>query len=434
MARRVVLLPLILVLAACSGTEAEPPARETVLEFAVYPFVRSGYTGSGTSLRPIDPETLRPLRRRGLRLGGWVDGHRFSPDRRRAAFGLAFGELVFVDMATLTLRARMVLGSPEVEVHPVGWPREDLLIAVACNGTGKYGCLRHRILLVDAERYRVRARIHLGGGSTWEYDAHTGRAVFLVSSDRERRPARVVVIDRHASVREVELRRITVGGTLLYGGPPRLRSADLAVDRGRAVVVSPYEPVAEVDLRTLAVRYHEVPGLDPPVSSLRRVPLEPWQGTHSPYENSYRIVGRFGDGLLRVSGLEQRLAGNRVRRVVLDARILDTHTWSARPAKRHERGEIAGDLHLVSRQRVDDNRKSFVGPFRLDAYDRAGRLRYSIRRPHYLTWRVFEHRLYVGTVNGRMTRVYDLRTGRFLRHIRPRDVGAMLRWRSRARH
>jgi hypothetical protein len=433
MARRVALLTLILVLPACDGADAEPPARETVLEFAVYPFVRNGYEGSGTSLRPIDPETLRPLRRRGLRLGGWVDGHRFSPDRRRAAFGLAFGELVFVDMPTLTLRARMVLGSPEVEVYPVGWPREDLLIAVACNGTGKYGCLRHRILLLDAVRYRVRARIHLGGDSTWEYDAHTGRAVFLVSSDHERRPARVIIVDRHASIREVELRRITVGGTLLYG-PPRLRRADLAVDRGRAVVVSPYEPVAEVDLGTLAVRYHEVPGLDPPVSSLRRVPLEPWQGTHNPHEDSYRMVERFGDGLLMISGLEQRLAGNGVRRVALDPHILDTRTWSVRAAERYERGEIAGDLHLVSRQRVDEKRKSFVGPFRLDAYDRTGRLRYSVRMPHYMAWRVFEDRLYVGTVNGRMTRVYDLRTGRFLRHIRPRDVGAMLRWRSRASH
>jgi hypothetical protein len=440
MARLAVLFALIVVLAACSGSEAPPPPRQTVLEFAVYPFARRGFVGQGTSLRPIDPETLQPLARRGLRLGGWAEGHLLSPDGRTLTFGLAFGELVFVDMPRPTLRARMVLGSPNVFVYPVGWPREDLLIGVACDYAGKYGCLGHRILLIDAERYRVRARIHFGSGSAgagaqaaWAYDARAGRAVFLASSDQEGHAARMIVVDRDASVREVELQRITAGARLFGNDrPPWLRYAALTLDRGRAIVVSPYEPVAEVDLRTLAVRYHAVAGLDTPLASLRRARLEPWAGTLNPHEKSYRTVERLGDGLLRVSGVEQRLAGNGrlVGRVALVPRILDTRTWSARLSRPHERGEIAAGMFLVSRQRVDEERKAFVGPYRLDAYDRAGRLRYSVRMPRYLTWRVFETRLYVGLMNGRMTRVYDLRTGRFLHHIRPRDVGGMLRWRS----
>ena len=85
----------------------------------------------------------------GLRLGGYTERWVFSPDRREAAFGLEFGELVIVDLPKMELRARLRLGNPDVIVRPIGWPRPDLLFALVCRDAGKYGCSDNRLLLID---------------------------------------------------------------------------------------------------------------------------------------------------------------------------------------------------------------------------------------------------------------------------------------------
>src|SRR2546423_848496 len=51
-----------------------------VFELADYPFEREGYLGTGSSIREIEPDTLEPVTRRGLRLGAYVNRFTFSPD------------------------------------------------------------------------------------------------------------------------------------------------------------------------------------------------------------------------------------------------------------------------------------------------------------------------------------------------------------------
>ena len=61
--------------------------RPKVFELTNYPLERLGYIGTGSSLRAIDPETLTPLTKHGLRLGGYSNGLVLAHDRREAAFG-----------------------------------------------------------------------------------------------------------------------------------------------------------------------------------------------------------------------------------------------------------------------------------------------------------------------------------------------------------
>ena len=71
--------------------------------------------------------------------------------------------------------------------------------------------------------------------------------------------ARLSVVDPTGRLRTVLLRRIKAG--ILSGGEPENVEPGLALDRsGRAFVVGGRdEPVAEVNLKTLAVTYHELP-------------------------------------------------------------------------------------------------------------------------------------------------------------------------------
>jgi hypothetical protein len=71
--------------------------------------------------------------------------------------------------------------------------------------------------------------------------------------------ARLTILDATGRVKTVQLRRIKAG--ILSGGEPENVEPGLALDRsGRAFVVGGRdEPVAEVNLKTLAVNYHELP-------------------------------------------------------------------------------------------------------------------------------------------------------------------------------
>src|SRR5205085_5507785 len=106
---------------------AAPPSQ--VFELAHYPFAARGYVGSGNSIRAIDPETLRPLERRGLRIGDATYGPVGAPDRRRIAFGAElFGEVTVVDMARRAIERRLEVAPTGFGVEPIGWPSAHLLV------------------------------------------------------------------------------------------------------------------------------------------------------------------------------------------------------------------------------------------------------------------------------------------------------------------
>lgn len=391
-----------------------------MFELARYPDARGGFIGTSSSIRRVDPDTLRPLTNRGLHLPDGVAAPVLSPDGERAAFGgETFGELIVVDLARMRVAKPLEVTAPApVSVFPIGWPRQHLLVAHTCVDTGKYGCLRNRLVLVDPDRRVVLRRIPLPASVSTRYDARGRRAVALSwSRTHAIAPARFVVVDSDGRVRETRLRQIRVGTEQRRLGP-YMREAALVLepDRGRALVIGSGEPVAEVDLDALRVRYHPVAKLDPPKDALEAVQLRRWMGTANPFSDSYRRARRLWPGGVLVDGLESELTDDRgvsVRELFLRSRLLDTRRWKVRFIARGDVVPVRGLLGVFE-----------FGPHRsrLVVYDSRLRPRYRIGGDVVAPIRI-RNRLYVGRKpDGSITRVFDATTGRLVRHIRPRQI------------
>jgi hypothetical protein len=424
---RVALLSaLVAVALGCAEHGQRAQTRGTnVFELANYPFERRGYEGLGSSIREIDPNTLAPRTRRGLRLGGYTERWVFSPDRREAAFGLEFGELVIVDLPKMELRARLRLGSPDVIVRPIGWPRPDLLFALVCRDAGKYGCFDNRLLLIDPKGPRQYASFELNGVANGAFDQRTRQSVVFVAPERLH-PARLLIAEQTGAIHEVQLTKLLVGQTA--GRFPHERYAWFGLDRGRARVIGTRGVVAEVSLQSRRVRYHRVAGLAVSRKALQRARAEPWTGTMNPFSDENVDATKAWPGILLVASSESEL-GNRGRTVrrVTTARFLDTTTWTARPA-RSPYGQPAAGVLLVATGSIDERAKRYRGPFALLAYERSGTVRYRLDFDGPFTESAYGDWLYVGKIDGRKTRVYDARTGKLLRRIPATDVEPAFSW------
>jgi hypothetical protein len=404
--------------------------RAKVFELAIYyPLERQGYIGTGTSLREIDPDTLAPLTRHGLRLGGNSEGLAFSPDRREAAFGIDFGEVVFVDLRDMRVRDRLRLGKVDWLVRPIGWPRRDLLYALGCTYQGKYGCVGTRLLMIDPTVPRQIASFDLGGGAEGRYDPASARAVVLVAptgfdNGYGVRPARLLILEPTGAVDEIELTRILVGKTKRRFGP-HTRSDALVLDRGRAIVIGSRGLIAEVGLRSRRLSYHRVPELSVSRVRLSRARAEPWMGTVNPSSDEEVYVVRAWPGTFVVTSSRSQLGdqGERISvRRSSRAHLLDTSAWSTRPWNGGY-AKAAGGTLIVSR-----TARPYRGPTTILAYERSGAIQYRLRFPGPVTYSTFGNRLYVGGIDGRTTRIFDARTGRLLHRRSPTEVQPAFTW------
>jgi hypothetical protein len=407
----------------CGGHEpgADPP-RTKVFELANYPLERLGYIGIGSSLREIDPDTLQPRTRRGLRLGGYFDQFVLSPDRGEAAFGINFGELVFVDLAELHVRDRLKLGDVDWLVRPIGWPRPDLLYALGCHDQGKYGCPDTRLLLIDPTTPRQLAAIDLGGSAEGTYDRARRTSVILVTPHRVS-PARLLIAEPTGVVHGIELTRILVGETkrrLL----PHSRLAAFFVEGGRAIVIGSRGLVAEVSLRSHRVRYHRVADLAVDDETLARAPARRWMGTVNPMSSERVYLRKAWPGTALVWSSASRLGngGETVREATV-RRLLDIRDWSTRRPFPYRSAEPAGVVLIAAR-----SAEPYRGPMTLLAYERSGAVRYRLRFPRPVTYSTYGNRLYVGRIDGRKTSVYDARTGNLLHRMPPTEVEPAFTW------
>lgn len=415
----------VLLLGMAVGCGAHEPSADRpqakVFELASYPLERQGYIGTGSSLREIDPDTLRPHTRRGLRLGGYAERFVVSSDRREAAFGLNFGELVFADLAELKLRDRLKLGDVDWLVRPIGWPRPDLLFALGCHDQGKYGCSANRLLLIDPRTPRQVAAVDLPGTADGAYDRATRTSVVLVTPHRTA-PAHVLIADPTGVVHDVALDRISVGTTERRFGP-HLRSAAFFIERGRAIVVGSRGLAAEVSLRSRRVRYHRLAELIVDGARLARASAQRWTGTMNPNSSELVYARKAWHGTALVSSTASRL-GNRGEtvRTATTQRLLDIGAWRTRPFP-YQSAEPAGVVLIAAR-----SSQPYKGPTTLLAYERSRAIRYRLRFPRPVTYSTFGNRLYVGRINGLKTMVYDARTGRLLRRITPTEVEPAFTW------
>lgn len=295
----------------------------------------------------IDPQTLRPADGKGLDLGRVHGFPTFSPDGELLAFTdvYSYGQVQVVNVEHLRTVARVDIGEESVRdpVGPLAW-LDDRLLAVVEDG--RPGDLV--VALVDPFRGSVdeSGRVH---GPTWvQQSASSDRHLVLLLGRPTQgvfRPTELAVADSEGRVRTVTLARISSG---LVEDEPVSRSVDpaLAVDEDgeRAFVVGAGALVAELDLETMEVRYHE---LSRPVSLLGRLLdwLEPQAIAKGPTEGVTRKAVWLGNDLLAVTGSDTDVsvgADDEVEESIVPAglSLIDTKQWGVRLVDERV-GEIA---------------------------------------------------------------------------------------------
>jgi hypothetical protein len=294
----------------------------------------------------VDPRTLRALPGRRLPLAAHTFGWSFSPDGSELAIGSdGSGEVRLVD-----LRRWRVLGDVKVRVAQRGsvlataWAGPTRVLAVVVS-PGCCGLGDTTVAGIDAqERPRLLWRRRLGG--SLQAGQRFRRSLVLVLGPRGRTlgPSRLALVGPDGRVRFAPLAQIRSGSEAVGGGDPsrfllREWNPGLAVDpsAARALVVQAGAPVAEVDLRTLRVRYHE---LSEPISLLGRLHdwLEP-KAEAKAQEGPNRQALWLGHGLLAVTGTDTHASlGARGREAQWDTpaglKLIDTRRWSIRTLDR----------------------------------------------------------------------------------------------------
>jgi hypothetical protein len=278
----------------------------------------------------VDPRLLRPLRGRGIAVGSGGCAPRAGgsacwavPPWARLGDGtLAVADNDGYDSRAVRLidlesmRTRAVLSVDGGSIGALEWFGPNRLLAVQ-----EICCAeRERLLVLDIASGRVVDRIRLGG--TVVGLARTPTALALLIAPAERiGVARLVVADPAGRLRSVRLRHVVAGTKLLPGEGHRVeqRLPALSTDgAGARAFVIDRDRVAVVDLKRLAIGYHDArPGSRSP-ASLRR---------HEKTSTGYRRMSEWlGHGLLAVSGSDTKARETEPSGLV----FIDTRRWRVR--------------------------------------------------------------------------------------------------------
>jgi hypothetical protein len=295
--------------------------------------------GDGGRLTRIDESTLQPVGRPSARLGFVATWAVSQADSRLLAVGARMFDndqddfVRFVNTGSLRLVKRTVpLGG---WARALLWSRPDRVVALVgrCCTPGTW------VVTIDPGARRVVSRVELEGDVSVVARA-ADALVLLVTPRQQIGPSRLDVVAADGSVRSVALARVSAGsfwpdssdGTTEPIATMRLPA--LAVDsaNGRAYIVQPDGPAAEIDLASLAVAYHDLKGAPSLLARFSGWLTPPAQakGANGPQ----RAGTWLGDGLLAVTGVDERAvrAGDRmeVSGTPAGLAIVDTRDWTIR--------------------------------------------------------------------------------------------------------
>ncbi len=304
------------------------------------------YAWTGGKLMPVDTVTLQG---KGRALAIDLGPTAFSLDGQRLAIAGSNTPVVrLVDLSRMRLAGRGIHLGFDVFVDTMEWLDESTIAAITWGDPPK-------LLFLDVPKRRVGERRDLTGVVFARAKTRDGLVLLLGPADRIG-ASTLVVVDAARGVRSVTLREVRSGFSRAgeaRGGEHRQVAPGLAVDpRGRrAVVVPPGGRVAEVDLDSLRVTYHE---LSRPVSLLGRL-----RGWLEPAAHAKSLVGPerhaqwVGDDAIAVVALEQagidRKDGeNRQLARAAGVELIDARTWSVRTVSdRAGAVAVAGETLLV---------------------------------------------------------------------------------------
>lgn len=414
---RLGLVALVASLAAtglgCSGGETERPAvaEASRSDSEVLAILED-------RLASRDPRTLEELSRKSVPLPGSGWSPVFSPTGDLVAVG-GRGNVHIVDPARIKLVGRVARAAADRTLEPLAWLDQHHLLALEFAWMQGPGVPHVQDLLVlDPAAGRVATRRSLGGWAT-----HRARAgenlVLLVEPAEGIRRARLVVVGAEGDLRTVALDRVLAGGREDFQGNEvrfHFQSPGLAVDpaRGRAYVVGAGSLVAEVELTTLAVSYHE---LSESVSLLSR--LRDWLDPPAEAKISFgwsREAVWLGNGLIAVSGSDY----HGLRSVAAGLKLIDVRAWAVRTLDQHVSfHRVAGDVLLAAGAESNGESNSETG-MGLTAFTLEGRELWHALGDQPVWWlEVAAGYVYVPEAVGNATvlRVIELATGRLVREV-----------------
>src|SRR6187200_2951149 len=301
----VVALALAGVVAACSvggGDREAGPTFSPAPRGAVLGIVWQ--EDDSTLLRRFSRTSLAPSSQ-AVKLGHNGGAWSFSPDESLVALaGAAPLEIRIVDVARMHLDK--VLSLPrdfarppeEPAVTSLAWPTERRILALV-----EWGAWRHALVVIDPFERRIVSREAIEGTLLALARTQEGLALLLAPIGRIG-PARLLLVDSAGDQRSMALADVPAGLETIdpQRSVQRLAIPALAVDPagGRVLVVPAAGPVAEVDLASGRVGYHDV---HEPVSLLGRLRnwLEPAAEAKTA-EGPERQAVWVGDHLVAVSG------------------------------------------------------------------------------------------------------------------------------------
>jgi hypothetical protein len=258
-------------------------------------------------------------------------------------------------------------------------------------------------------------------------------ALVLVLEGSSYGPVRFVVAHGDGRLMSVVLEEVQAGSRETGDEVPREDGAAVAVDRedGRAYVVAAGDPVAQVDLATLAVDYHTPPQ---PISLLGRIHdwLEPAAQAKGPLEGSWRYATWLGDGRLAVYGRDmsthETADGPAIRQRPSGLVVIDTRGWTERVVDPRSSALVVANGALLSWGSVWDGGTGRQTGAGLDLFDASG-----VRRWHLFGRRVVHEvqvvgsRAFVSSANlYERYAIINLRTGRQVRTIRADQLPVVL--------
>jgi hypothetical protein len=381
-----------------------------------------GYCSRSTLLR-VDPDTLEPLR--GPRLGVRDDFHgpTLSPNRGEAALdGAGPARIVLADIQRMRRLGTVRLGGVLDDAETIAWTRPRMLVALDVRSDAHRVALT-KVVAVDPRERRILSAARF---SWWAALAHGetrgGRVVLLLAAWTHLTAPLLVVVDRDGAIRQLALDRLVAG--VGYAPPDEIRRFPaLALDpvRERALVVDEGEPVAEVDLRTLAVTYHAVAGLAVADPALAGPAQE--TGTDNPVRGPRRLAVWLDGGIVAVSGYDSYTGsipsgGWGDSAAPAGLQLLDTRTWTVRTIDRLVGASWEGGFRYL-RGRIlagtwawDAARHRYEG-YGLVAFDSNGKLVYRKgAAPKEVYWTVLFDRLFFGRPRSRSFDRLDIATGR----------------------
>ena len=369
-----------------SRSEATPtgPARAAK---TLPPVLGISYRSPRGTLAWFDSLTLRMLPGRKAPLGGHTGSWAFSADRAVLAIANC-GDAESREIRFVNARAMRVLGDLRLSLSAdctssLTWFRPRRLLAVVQTASDTW------IATVDPVARRVLHREPLAS-RPWATGQTRSELVLLLGTDGLFAPARVAAVDAEGTMRVVTVDRI-LAGTVVNEESSEYRartiSPGLAIDPDgrRAFLVPASGPIAEIDLATLAVSYHEI---DRP-SLLRR--LVTWltpSAQAKMLEGPVREARWLGDGKIAVSGMDYSVSRDaRGQPLVVGTpaglSLVDTGSWTSRELSRDASGFAVGEgLVIAQGGRWDSGAERGYGPG-LQAFDLDGRERWKLHSGEY---------------------------------------------------